>query len=114
MELILEVLKGLWTNSGLAALSWQNGVMLLVAFTFLYLGIRKKFEPLVLVPIAFGMLLANLPGADVMKDVTGGFLGSMGQEAVEGAMWYESGVLRILYVGVKRRVLPCLVFLGVV
>lgn len=113
MELILEVLKGLWENSGLAALSWQNVVMLCVSFSFLYLGIRRKFEPLVLVPIAFGMLLANLPGADVMKDVTGGFLGAYGQEAVEGAMWYESGILRILYVGVKSSIFPCLIFLGV-
>ena len=113
MELVFEVIKGLWYNSGLYALSWQNIVMLCVAFTFLYLGIRRKFEPLVLVPIAFGMLLANLPGADVMKDVTGGFLGSMGQEAVEGAMWYESGILRILYVGVKSSIFPCLIFLGV-
>ena len=113
MDLIFEVLKGLWVNSGLAALSWQNGVMLLLAVVFLYLGIRKKFEPLVLVPIAFGMLLANLPGADVMKDVTGGFLGALDQPAVEGAMWYESGILRILYVGVKSSIFPCLVFLGV-
>ena len=113
MELIFEVLKGLWQNSGLAALSWQNGVMLGIAAAFLYLGIRKKFEPLVLVPIAFGMLLANLPGADVMKDVTGGLLGSLDQPAVEGAMWYESGILRILYVGVKSSIFPCLVFLGV-
>ncbi|MCH5198769.1 MAG: sodium ion-translocating decarboxylase subunit beta [Oscillospiraceae bacterium] len=113
MELIFQVIKGLWENSGLYALTWQNIVMLLVAITFLYLGIGKKFEPLVLVPIAFGMLLANLPGADVMKDVTGGFLGSMGQEPVPGAMWYESGILRILYVGVKSSIFPCLVFLGV-
>ncbi len=113
MDLILEVLKGLWVNSGLAALSWQNAVMLLAAFGFLYLGIRWKFEPLVLVPIAFGMLLANLPGADVMKDVTGGLLGALDQPAVEGAMWYESGILRILYVGVKSSIFPCLVFLGV-
>ena len=113
MEFILQVLTGLWQSSGLAALTWQNGVMLLVSFTFLYLGIRRKFEPLVLVPIAFGILLANLPGADVMKDVTGGLLGSVGQEAVEGAMWYESGILRILYVGVKSSIFPCLIFLGV-
>ncbi len=113
MELILQVIKGLWENSGLAALSWQNVVMLCVAFAFLYLGIRRKFEPLVLVPIAFGMLLANLPGADVMKDVTGGLLGSFGQEPVEGALWYESGILRILYVGVKSSIFPCLIFLGV-
>ncbi len=113
MEFILQVLTGLWQSSGLAALTWQNGVMLLVSFAFLYLGIRRKFEPLVLVPIAFGILLANLPGADVMKDVTGGLLGSVGQEAVEGAVWYESGILRILYVGVKSSIFPCLIFLGV-
>ena len=113
MDLILKVLSGLWESSGFAALSWQNGVMLLVAFFFLFLAIRKKFEPLLLVPIAFGILLANLPGADVMADVTGGELGAIGQEAIEGAHWYESGVLRILYVGVKSSIFPCLIFMGV-
>ncbi len=114
MNLILEVLKGLWESSGFAALSWQNGVMIGVAFLFLFLAIKKKFEPLLLVPIAFGILLANMPGADVMKDVTGGQLGDLsGALAVEGAHWYESGVLRILYVGVKSSVFPCLIFMGV-
>ena len=113
MELILEVLKGLWESSGFAGMSLQNGVMMLVAFSFLFLAIRFKFEPLLLVPIAFGILLANLPGADVMKDVTGGLLGAIGAEPVEGALWYESGVLRILYVGVKSSIFPCLIFMGV-
>ena len=114
MNLIFEVLKGLWESSGLAALSWQNAVMIGVAFVFLFLAIKKKFEPLLLVPIAFGILLANMPGADVMKDVTGGQLGDLsGAMAVEGAHWYESGVLRILYVGVKSSVFPCLIFMGV-
>ena len=113
MNLISEVLRGLWESSGFAMLSWQNCVMLCVSFFFLFLAIRKKFEPLLLVPIAFGILLANLPGADVMKDVTGGFLGAYNTAPVEGAMWYESGVLRILYVGVKSSVFPCLIFLGV-
>ena len=114
MNLIFEVLKGLWESSGLAALSWQNAVMIGVAFVFLFLAIKKKFEPLLLVPIAFGILLANMPGADVMKDVTGGQLGDLsGALAVEGAHWYESGVLRILYVGVKSSVFPCLIFMGV-
>ena len=114
MNLIFEVLKGLWESSGFAALSWQNGVMIGVAFVFLFLAIKKKFEPLLLVPIAFGILLANMPGADVMKDVTGGQLGDLsGAMAVEGAHWYESGVLRILYVGVKSSVFPCLIFMGV-
>ena len=114
MNLIFEVLKGLWESSGLAALSWQNAVMIGVAFVFLFLAIKKKFEPLLLVPIAFGILLANMPGADVMKDVTGGQLGDLsGAMAVEGAHWYESGVLRILYVGVKSSVFPCLIVMGV-
>ena len=113
MDLILEVLKGIWESSGLAALTWQNGVMILVAFTFLVLAIKFKFEPLLLVPIAFGILLANMPGADIMLDVTGGQLGAFDSVAVEGAHWYESGVLRILYVGVKSSIFPCLIFMGV-
>ena len=113
MDLIVQVLQGLWQDSGLYALTWQNGVMILVAFVFLFLAIKKKFEPLLLVPIAFGILLANLPGADIMKDTTGGLLGSYGQSAVEGEMWFESGILRILYVGVKSSIFPCLIFMGV-
>ncbi|MGN0538605.1 MAG: sodium ion-translocating decarboxylase subunit beta [Candidatus Fimenecus sp.] len=114
MELITQVLQGIWESSGFALLTWQNCVMFLVAFVFLFLAIVKKFEPLLLVPIAFGILLANLPGADIMLDVTGGNLGDLsGAAAVEGAHWYESGVLRILYVGVKSSVFPCLIFMGV-
>ena len=114
MEFITEVLKGLWESSGFALLSWQNGVMFLVAVIFLILAIVKKFEPLLLVPIAFGMILANLPGTDIMLDVTGGQLGDLsGTAAVAGAHWYESGVLRILYTGVKSSIFPCLIFLGV-
>ena len=113
MDLILEVLKGIWESSGFAALTWQNGVMIGVAFVFLVLAIKFKFEPLLLVPIAFGILLANMPGADIMRDVTGGQLGAFDAVAVEGAHWYESGVLRILYVGVKSSIFPCLIFMGV-
>ena len=113
MNVIIEVAKGMWESSGLNLLTWQNGVMIAVSFFFLFLAIKKKFEPLLLVPIAFGILLANMPGADIMLDVTGGELGSIGQAAVEGAHWYESGVLRILYVGVKSSIFPCLIFMGV-
>ncbi|MBO5897117.1 MAG: sodium ion-translocating decarboxylase subunit beta, partial [Clostridia bacterium] len=87
--------------------------MIGVAIFFLVLAIKFKFEPLLLVPIAFGILLANLPGANIMLDTTGGELGSYGQAAVEGAHWFDSGVLRILYVGVKSSLFPCLIFLGV-
>ena len=114
MNLITQVLQGIWESSGFALLTWQNCVMFIVAFVFLFLAIVKKFEPLLLVPIAFGILLANLPGADIMLDVTGGQLGDLsGAAAVKGAHWYESGVLRILYVGVKSSVFPCLIFMGV-
>ena len=68
---ILGILKGFWESSGLAVLTWREGVMILVSFVLLYLAIAKKFEPLLLLPIAFGILLANLPGAGLMDDPTG-------------------------------------------
>ena len=57
-----EMLKGLWESSGLNAGTWQNYVMLLISFVLFYLAIVRKFEPLLLLPIAFGMFLINLPG----------------------------------------------------
>ncbi len=110
---ISTILTNLWEQSGFHLLEWENLVMIGVAIFFLVLAIKFKFEPLLLVPIAFGILLANLPGANIMLDTTGGELGSYGQAAVEGAHWYDSGVLRILYVGVKSSIFPCLIFMGV-
>ncbi|MBP3559037.1 MAG: sodium ion-translocating decarboxylase subunit beta [Clostridia bacterium] len=110
---ISTILTNLWEQSGIAALEWRNLVMIGVAIFFLVLAIKFKFEPLLLVPIAFGILLANLPGANIMLDTTGGQLGSFGQAVVEGTHWYDSGVLRILYVGVKSSIFPCLIFMGV-
>ncbi len=108
-----SILTNLWEQSGFATLQIENIIMIGVAIVFLVLAIRFKFEPLLLVPIAFGILLANLPGANIMLDTTGGELGSYGQAAVEGAHWYDSGILRILYTGVKSSIFPCLIFLGV-
>ena len=110
---ISTILMNLWEQSGFHALEWENLVMIGVAIVFLVLAIKFKFEPLLLVPIAFGILLANMPGANIMLDTTGGELGSYGQAVVEGAHWYDSGVLRILYVGVKSSLFPCLIFMGV-
>ncbi len=107
------ILQNLWKQSGFAEAEWYNFVMIGVAIVFLVLAIKFKFEPLLLVPIAFGILLANLPGANIMLDTTGGQLGSFGTVAQEGAHWYDSGVLRIIYVGVKSSIFPCLIFLGV-
>ena len=116
MDLILNVLKGLWESSGFATLEWQNLVMILVSFVFLFLAIHPKFrfEPLLLVPIAFGILLANLPGAGIMDDLTAGqIFGGDGSLAGTGEHWYDSGVLRIIYAGVKSNIFPCLIFMGV-
>ncbi|MBR4287519.1 MAG: sodium ion-translocating decarboxylase subunit beta [Clostridia bacterium] len=110
---ISAILLNLWEQSGFHLLQWENFVMIGVAIVFLVLAIKFKFEPLLLVPIAFGIVLANLPGADLMLDTTGGELGAIGAEAVAGTHWYDSGVLRIIYVGVKSGLFPCLIFLGV-
>ena len=110
---ISAILINLWEQSGFKLLQWENFVMIGVAIVFLVLAIKFKFEPLLLVPIAFGIVLANLPGADLMLDTTGGELGAIGAEAVAGTHWYDSGVLRIIYVGVKSGLFPCLIFLGV-
>ena len=107
----LEIIKGVWESSGFASLQWQQAVMILVSFLLFFLAIVKKFEPLLLVPIAFGMLLANRPEAGLMADPAG--LMTELPEGVEAAHWYEDGVLRLIYAGVKSSIFPCLIFLGV-
>lgn len=94
-----SVLQGILAESGFAALDWREGVMFLVSFVLLYLAIKKQFEPLLLLPIAFGMMLTNLPDAGLMTEATD--------------HWYNSGVLRIIYGGVKSNLFPCLIFMGV-
>ena len=56
---MLEVLKNLWETSGIATMTWQQGVMILISFILFYLAIKKQYEPLLLLPIAFGMLIAS-------------------------------------------------------
>ncbi len=100
--------KGLWESSGMASGSWQNYVMILVSFVLMYLAIVKKFEPLLLLPIAFGMFLINLPGA---YDVVWGTY----PEGVEHT--YENvenrGLLWYLFYGVQNVIYPPLIFLGI-
>ena len=99
---IIEVLKETFASSGFAALTWREGVMIIISFVLIYLAIVKQFEPLLLLPIAFGMLLTNLPLADLMYDAT-----------ANGGAFYESGVLWNMYMGVKSSLFPCLIFLGI-
>ena len=119
---IIDTLMGLFETSGIGALfsgvaSWRNLVMILVAVVFLYLAIAKKFEPLLLVPISFGILLANLPGSEIMLDSIGlsdpATMQAIEEGALEAGHWYDSGVLRLLYIGVKSSIFPCLIFMGV-
>ncbi|MBR5021277.1 MAG: sodium ion-translocating decarboxylase subunit beta [Oscillospiraceae bacterium] len=114
-----EILLGLWNQSGFAALSsgfiseggWQNLVMLIIACVLLYLAIVKKFEPLLLVGIAFGCLLSNLPNAGLYHpELWSKF---MAHEIGYGTVMLEGGLLDIFYIGVKTSLYPCLIFMGV-
>ncbi|MEG2213323.1 MAG: sodium ion-translocating decarboxylase subunit beta, partial [Clostridiales bacterium] len=58
---MLDTLKGFYEASALSVFTWQSGVMILVSLVLFYLAIKKDFEPLLLIPIAFGMMLANIP-----------------------------------------------------
>ncbi|MDD3321480.1 MAG: sodium ion-translocating decarboxylase subunit beta [Paludibacter sp.] len=93
--------------TGFANLDWQTIVMIFVACLLLYLAIVKQFEPLLLMPIAFGMLLTNLPGAGLYD--TSLFAGGH----VHWDLFDRAGLLDYLYLGVKLGIYPCLIFIGV-
>ncbi|CAC9581029.1 Oxaloacetate decarboxylase Na(+) pump, beta chain (EC 4.1.1.3) [uncultured Gammaproteobacteria bacterium] len=89
----MEQLNMLWANTGLQQMAWGQGLMLLVGMLLLYLAIIKKFEPLLLLPIGFGAILANIPGAGI----------------AEG-----NGILHIFYeVGIESGAFPLIIFMGV-
>ena len=90
------------------AMGWANVVMIGVAFFLLYLAIHHKFEPLLLFTIAFGMLLTNLPGANLYH--TELFAGGHVHWDIFVA---QAGLLDYLYLGVKLGIYPCLIFVGV-
>ena len=123
-----EIIQKFLGDSGIvqffanANYGWQNAVMLIVAFVLLYLAIFRSFEPYLLIPIAFGMLLVNLPIANIADkifvyvdsaeydlangaDAAGGFIKYNGH--------YFGGLLGYLYLGVKTGIYPCLIFLGI-
>ncbi|MBO5129471.1 MAG: sodium ion-translocating decarboxylase subunit beta [Oscillospiraceae bacterium] len=113
-----DILLTLWNQSGFAALiagfgegGWQNLVMLTIACVLLYLAIVKKFEPLLLVGIAFGCLLSNLPNAGLYTPEL--WTKFMAHEIGYGTVMLEGGLLDIFYIGVKSSLYPCLIFMGV-
>ena len=110
---IVDALVELFNQSNFVNLPWQNWVMIGISFFFLYLAIVKKFEPLLLIPIAFGMLLVNIY-PEIMADPTNmSFIGDNNPFADPNAHWYDTGVLRLIYAGVKSSIFPCLIFMGV-
>ncbi len=94
-----EAIIKLWGESGFTALTWQYLAMIIIACVLIYMAIVKKFEPLLLLPIAFGVLLANLPLSGLMEPP------ASPDEA--------GGLLYYLYLGVKKGVYPSLIFLGI-
>ena len=138
MEAILDFVN----SSGFALFAqgdnWKCLLMIGIACILLYLGIVKKFEPLLLVPIAFGMLITNLPGAEMYHeiffagghihwDLIGGapvtqeFINELAAVGVSDAVLatapvgasITAGLIDILYLGVKLGIYPCLIFMGV-
>ncbi len=110
---LLGTLQTLWETSGfyLAASDWRQIVMILVGCLLLYLGIVKKFEPLLLVGIAFGTLLTNLPGGGLYHPEL--WDGVIAHTKSYNDVLLEGGLLDILYIGVKAGVYPSLIFMGV-
>ncbi len=96
--MFIEALQTLWESSGFVALTWQRLVMIGIACVLVYLAVARKFEPLLLLPIAFGIMLANLPLAGLMA-------GPDGSE--------PGGLLYYLYQGVKLGIYPSLIFMGI-
>ena len=140
MDAIMNFLEstGFYTIGSAISSNWDMLVMLLVGCVLLYLAIIKKFEPLLLLPIAFGMLLTNLPGTDMFHEIlyAGGHVnwelfggGTYTQElyneladagvsqavlnSVEIGSNVSAGLLDYLYLGVKLGIYPCLIFFGV-
>ncbi len=90
---------------------WKNLIMIAVSLFLLWLAIKKQFEPLLLIGIAFGMLLTNLPGADMYHGEL--WTKFMAHEIGYGTIMLEGGLLDYLYIGVKTCIYPCLIFLGI-
>lgn len=100
--MVIETLQNLWEQTGFMNLEWGNYVMVLVALVFMYLAIAKGFEPLLLVPISFGMLLVNL-FPDIMQSF----------EDAAAAGNTAAGLFHYFYVLDEWSILPSLIFLGV-
>ncbi|MDF2820234.1 MAG: gcdB [Clostridiales bacterium] len=101
MDKVIDALQGLWEMSGFTTLKPEHFLMVLVALIFLYLAIKKEYEPLLLLPIAFGMLLVNL------------FPDIMAKPSIVNGIHEPGGLLYYLYQGDELGIFPPLIFMGV-
>lgn len=117
IENFLNTLKDLANSSGFAAFlesgGWKNLVMIAFSFLFMYLAIVKKFEPLLLLPIAFGMFLTNLPGANMYHPEYFQATADHVYGFVDAIKTGNIGLLDLFYIGVKLQLFPPLIFLGI-
>ncbi len=102
-----KIFSDLWNSMGLSQGTWQNYVMLAISFVLMFLAIVKKFEPMLLLPIAFGMFLINIPGAEKV------LWGTYTDEAHTYDLVENRGLLWYLYYGVDKVIYPPLIFLGI-
>lgn len=123
-----DAVVGIFEGSGLSTLNWQNYVMIGISIILLYLAIKKQYEPLLLLPIAFGMLLVNLYPS-IMAPPTTQYLteaqcaaqnvavSGHAKDVIQGVTYIENptygGLLYYLYQGVKLGIYPPLIFLGI-
>lgn len=120
----IETMRALWESTGIAHSiahgEWQNYVMLLISFVLFYLAVVKQFEPLLLLPIAFGMFIINIPGAQAVLYGTDHGLSDQEmwakyQEAANAGATYTAnyGLFHYLEIGVSKVIFPPIIFLGI-
>ncbi|RIH67257.1 sodium ion-translocating decarboxylase subunit beta [Mariniphaga sediminis] len=109
-----DIFSSLFEMTAFGTISYQTVIMWLIAFVLLYLGIKKKYEPLLLVPIGFGVLVANFPGAEMgIVDASNIDLGD-GRYKNLFEIAHEYGILNFLYYSlIKTGFLPPIIFMGV-
>lgn len=106
-EMLGNMFTGLWEKSGLAQGDWSNYVMIAISLVLMFLAIVKKFEPLLLLPIAFGMFIINIPGASEVLWMKTEVDEATGEETV------TRGLLGWLNYGVEYVIYPPLIFMGI-
>ena len=116
MAEILDSLKSFLGGTGIAQLMerenwWWTLIMYVIVAVLVYLAIVKQYEPLLLLPIAIGMLLTNIPGANIYHPEL--FITDPGVEISFSEVLHTGGFLDILYLGVKLGIYPCLIFIGI-